>query len=381
MAPRARLWQKRPVPLSLPKERPSGRIKSTPEDFVVDEIPAYEPAGSGDHLYVHLRKRGRTTDDVAREIARALGVKPGDVGFAGMKDKVAVTTQWMSFPAGPPSADREAALRALSIEGVELLTVSRHGNKLRTGHLRGNRFDLVVRDLPEGGAAEVARTLSSIAEHGAPNAFGEQRFGRQGDNAERARAWLAGRGDAPRDHKVRRLLFSAWQSAIFNAVLEARLADGTWNVPIEGDVLRKEESGGLFLCSDVQTDRERAAAGEVCPTGPLPGPRMTKPTGAALALEERVSAPFMEGVDLSRAKNLGDGARRPLVIAVRTVEVSEIGEQGRACRVRFVLPKGAYATTVLGFAVAFEADKSASAGAPSGIQAETQSDDEPTEIR
>lgn len=330
---------------------PRGEIKRAPEDFVVDEIPAYAPSGTGDHVYVHFRKRGLNTDEVVRAITRATGVEARECGVAGMKDKVAVTTQWISVLGRDPSL--EARIRALAIEGVEILEVSRHGNKLRTGHLAGNRFQLVVRGIaPESIEAALA-SFSRIASEGVPNAFGAQRFGRFGDNHERARAWLTGKERAPGDARLRRLHFSALQSKIFNAVLEERVRDGTWNVPIDGDLLKKEDSGGVFLCSDVQLDRERAARGEVCPTGPIVGDKMRQPERGAYDLEQRIALPFIEGIDLRRARSLGEGTRRPLRLMVTETlaelmnSEGESAEQGAALRVRFVLPKGSYATTVL----------------------------------
>lgn len=338
--------------------RPRGLIKSSPEDFVVDEIPAYEPSGSGEHLYVHFKKRGLNTDEVVRAIARTLSVEPRDVGVAGLKDKFAVTTQWISLLTRDPEA--ETRVRSLALEGVEILEARRHGNKLKTGHLRGNRFQIVVRDLPASAEADIRAAFERIAKEGVPNAFGTQRFGREGDNAEKARAWLTGKARPPANPRLRRFHFSALQSAIFNAVLDARVSDGTWNVPLGGDLLRKDDTGGLFLCTDVQTDRERAARGEVCPTGPILGDRMRQPEGDVRALEERISAPFIEGVDLRRARTLGEGTRRALRLVVEGLRVDALsiaevmdsatkarGEQPYACRVSFVLPKGAYATTVL----------------------------------
>lgn len=337
---------------------PRGVIKAAPEDFRVDEIPAYDPSGAGDHVYVHFRKRGRTTDEVVRAIAERAGVDARECGIAGLKDKVAVTTQWVSVLGRDPSL--EERLRALELEGVDVLDVKRHGNKLRTGHLRGNRFEIVVRDVPPASASDLVAAFARIGKEGVPNAFGAQRFGKQGDNATRARAWLTGRERAPGDARVRRFHFSAWQAAIFNEVLRVRVEDGTWRVPLDGDILKKEETGGLFVCADVQQDRERAERGEVCPTGPIVGDRMRQPEREAYALEQRVIAPLVEGVDLRRARSLGEGTRRPLrlVVAETFVELmnsahesaaqsDEPSEQGASLRVRFVLPKGAYATTVL----------------------------------
>lgn len=334
---------------------PRATIRTTAEDFRVDELPAYEPSGEGPHLYVHFQKRGLTTDEAVRALSQALGVDRREVGVAGLKDKHAVTTQWISLLAPPKDPSFDDRARALAIEGVTILEVKRHANKLKTGHLRGNAFDLVIRGLPAGAYAAVAEAFARIGESGVPNAFGAQRFGRDGDTAERARAWLTGKARAPGDPRKRRFEFSALQSAIFNAVLSARVADGTWTVPIAGDLLKKEDTGGLFLCTDVQTDRERAARGEVCPTGPICGDRMRSPEGDALALEARIAAPLLEGIDLRRARSLGEGTRRALRLRVDGLSVAQVmeeegevrGEQPCACRVRFVLPKGAYATTVL----------------------------------
>jgi tRNA pseudouridine13 synthase len=334
--------------------RPHGRIRTTPEDFQVDEIPAYDPAGEGDHVYLHFRKRGLTTDDAVRAIVRALAVDKRETGVAGLKDKAAVTTQWISVLSRAP--DTEARARALALEGIEILDVKRHGNKLRTGHLRGNRFTIVVRDVAQDAMAGVRASFDRIAREGVPNAFGTQRFGRYGDTAVRARAWLTGAERAPSDPRARRFQFSAWQSAIFNAVLDARVADGTWTVPLDGDLLKKEETGGLFVCADVPTDRERALLGELCPTGPILGDRMRWPEREARALEEKLVLPLAEGVDLRRARSLGEGTRRVLRLRVTESSFEEVmnyaespdfQEQGRAFRVGFVLPKGAYATTVL----------------------------------
>jgi tRNA pseudouridine13 synthase len=339
---------------------PRGVIKRSPEDFVVDEIPAYEPSGVGDHVYVHFRKRGRNTDDVVREIVRAVGAEQREAGVAGLKDKVGVTTQWISVLGRAP--ELEEKIRGLTIDGVDILEVKRHGNKLRTGHLEGNRFEIVVRDVPRADVDAALAAFERIAREGVPNAFGAQRFGRHGDTVERARAWLTGKERAPGDARLRRLHFSAVQSAIFNAVLDERVKDGTWNVPIDGDILEKEDTGGRFVCADVQLDRERAARGELCPTGPILGDKMRQPERDALALEQRIAAPFIEGIDLRRARSLGEGTRRALRLRVGETlaelmnSPSDSSSELASIRVRFVLPKGAYATTVLSNVFALGAD-------------------------
>jgi tRNA pseudouridine13 synthase len=343
---------------------PRATLKASPEDFVVDEVPLYEPSGTGSHLYVRFRKRDLTTDFAVRGLARAVGADARDAGIPGMKDRFAVTTQTVSLalPRGSTPDDFVARVRGAAVPGLEVLDARWHGNKLRTGHLAGNRFRIVLRDLDPAVADAVVAAFERIGREGAPNFFGEQRFGRDGDNADRARAWLSGREAPPRDHRLKKLLVSSLQAELFNEVLARRLARGDWDRPLLGDVLRKEESGGLFLCEDPAADAPRAAAFEVCPTGPIPGPKMKAPTGVPLEIEHAVLAERLgEGVDLGKAGPLAEGTRRAFRVPVRELraallppgneknrEISGTREDGRACVVEFVLPKGAFATTVVG---------------------------------
>src|SRR3954470_993013 len=178
---------------------PRGRIKTTPEDFVVEEIPAYEPSGEGTHLFLKFEKRGLTTDAAVRAITKALSIPMRDVGIAGMKDKVAVTTQWVSIPVPPKSPEIEERAKALTLDNIKVLDAKRHTNKLKTGHLKGNRFDLVVRDVPADVVESVIAAMARFETEGVPNAFGTQRFGTDGDNAQKARAWMTGKERPPGD--------------------------------------------------------------------------------------------------------------------------------------------------------------------------------------
>ncbi len=339
-------------------ELPRGRLKRRPEDFVVEEIPAYAPSGAGEHVFVRFTKRDATTLDAARLVARALDCDPGEVGFAGMKDKRAVTTQTISLHAPRGVDPKNIAARALSLEmsGIVVHEAAPHGNKLKPGHLDGNRFAITVRDVSRDRIGEVTAALDRIARGGVPNAFGSQRFGAGGDNARRGLAWLRGEERGPRDPRVRRLLWSSVQSAVFNEVLDARVKDGTWTTPMEGDLLKLRTSGGLFVCSAVRTDGERAALGEVSPTGPIIGDRMRWPDGAPGELEHRIAAATLgEGFDLASTRRLGEGSRRALRLWVQDMRWEivddEPGHPAACVRVYFVLPKGGYATTVLGAAL------------------------------
>lgn len=330
---------------------PTARFKSSPEDFVVDEIDAYPATGDGPHTLVRFKKRGLTTEVALARLATALGVDKRACGHAGLKDKEAVTTQRISLPEVAP----EAAL-ALRWDDLEVLEATRHRNKLKPGHLHGNRFDIVLREVSD--VPTTLAALAAIGREGFPNAFGPQRFGRDGDNADRALAFVRGEDRGPRDSRDRRMLFSALQSRWFNRLLAARVADGSYRVPALGDLLKKHDTGGMFLCEDAETDRARAARGELSPTGPMFGSEMTCPGGEVLARELAVLAE--DGLDLERLRPhraLGEGTRR--VLRILPTELVTADEGQGVVRVRMTLPKGAYATTALAAAVSLLPGRSA----------------------
>lgn len=330
---------------------PTARFKASPDDFVVEEVDAYPASGEGPHTFVRFRKRGLTTEAALSRLAQALGVDRRACGHAGLKDREAVTTQRVSLPDVPP----EAAL-ALRWDDLEVLEAVRHRNKLKPGHLAANRFSIVLREVSDPPAA-VAR-LTAVGVDGFPNAFGPQRFGRDGDNADRALAFVRGEQRGPRDARERRLLFSALQSRWFNRLLEQRVADGSFRVPALGDLLKRHDSGGMFLCEDVETDRARAARGEVSPTGPMFGVEMARPGPDVLARELAVLAE--DGLDLGALaphRALGEGTRRALRVLPSAWAVA--AEPDGVLRVTMTLPKGAYATTALAAGVSLLPSRSA----------------------
>src|SRR5262249_45702951 len=200
-----------------------GTLRTTDDDFVVDEELPYAPPGAGDHVFVRIEKRGSTSLDAARALARALGIRDRDIGIAGMKDRRAVTRQWMSLP--PPVTPEQAL--AVALPDLRVLEAHRHPHKLRTGHVRANRFVLRVRGVAAGAAERARAVLAALAQApGAPNWYGEQRFGRDGDNAARGMALVTGAHARGRDRRMDRLMVSALQSQLFNNWLVARIADG-----------------------------------------------------------------------------------------------------------------------------------------------------------
>lgn len=335
-----------------------GRLRTIDDDFLVDELPAYELSGSGEHLYLNFEKRGLTTHEAIRRICRALELDPRGAGVAGMKDRHAVTRQWMSVPCRD-----DARARALGdgVEGVRILTITRHGNKLRTGHLRGNRFVLRLRGVPEGREPEAALVLARLARDGVPNYYGEQRFGREARNAADARRFIVDGERPPRDAFRRKLLVSALQSELFNEVLAARIRDGLLARAVDGDLLRKEDTGGLFTTDDHADAEARVAAFEVSATGPMFGARMRWPEREARAREEGVlrEAGLTEE-HLERFARDGEGTRRPLRIQPSDAE-AEVAAPGEVV-LRFTLPKGAYATVLVREITKTDADPAATPG-------------------
>lgn len=327
-----------------------GRLKAAPEDFRVEELPAYLPSGAGPHLYLQVEKRDRTTREVVRALARALGVGERDAGYAGLKDRAAVTTQWLSFPVA-----RDPDPAALAGPGYRVLVASRHQNKLRPGHARGNAFTVAVRGGDLGRARACAAALETA---GLPNYFGPQRFGKDGGNAALGRALLSPQPGpearrAARDRFLRRLALSALQAELFNRWLAERLADGLFARALPGDVLKKLDSGGVFLCEDPAVDGARVARFEVSPAGPMFGHKLKTAAGEAAAREARLlEAEGLTLADFARGGGEAEGTRRAARLLVRPA-LTPLDDGYQAA---FELPGGAYATVVMRELMKSEAD-------------------------
>jgi len=378
-----------------------GIIKGSPEDFLVEEIAAYQPSGQGEHCYAQIEKRGIATLEALRRIAKALGVQERDIGYAGMKDSVGVTRQAISIPRVAPEK-----VLSLQIPGITVLSAVMHGNKLRLGHLKGNRFQIRVRGVSAGALERATAALAILEKRGVPNRFGSQRYGMQGNTHRIGAAVLRGDFQAAVDiligdpaainderwrqaieayrrgelaeslalfpghfrvereilgklvqrpdafdrafntvqPRMKRLYLSAFQSSLFDQVLEARL--DTLGEVAEGDIAFKHENGACFLVKDAAAESIRAQAFEISATGPMFGCTMMEPEGAqyqlehgVLAAEELTPASF----NLPGALRM-EGERRPLRVQLAGAGVVE--EAGDLV-VTFSLPRGSYATCVL----------------------------------
>jgi tRNA pseudouridine13 synthase len=382
-----------------------GSLKTRAEDFFVQEMPLYEPAGVGEHVYAEFQKVGLTTFDAIDRIARALYVPSRDIGYAGMKDARAIARQVFSIP-----NTTEQAVMKLKLPNLEPLWAARHGNKLRLGHLAGNRFAIKVRDVNPTDVVKLQPLIQILQTRGLPNYFGEQRFGRRGDNHLLGAALVRGDDQAllkrllgtpnpeiddsnamgarkafdrndlehsmklyprssgmerrilhrlmktgnPRtavraiDEKLRRLWISALQSELFNQVVAHRI--NAIDTLLDGDLAWKHENGACFLVESAAAEQPRATAFEISPTGPLLGYRMTLPAGKALEIEQQVFAEHQLSPQDFRVEGRlrVKGARRPLRVQPKDIELAAgVDDHGPHITFAFTLPPGSFATVFL----------------------------------
>ncbi|WP_348765560.1 tRNA pseudouridine(13) synthase TruD [uncultured Salinisphaera sp.] len=317
------------------------RLRSSPADFFVDEDCDIALSGSGEHLWCRIEKSGLNTQDAVQALSRATGVHPRQIGFAGMKDRVAVTRQWLSI-AWPIARD----LPELGgIDGIQVLEMGRHGRKLKRGAHRGNHFVLRLREL-EGDRDRIEADLADIRARGVPNYFGAQRFGHGGRNLGLSRALFAGK----RLSRNRRgFALSAARSLLFNAVVDARVREGSWNTLIDGEAVMLDGSHSVFSLADTdQHDdalEQRLARFDIHPSGPMAGRGSNDViSGRAQALEQAVLAEYADLVaGLERCDV--DAGRRALRLAVPSLDWQF--EDDATLVLSFWLPPGAFATSVL----------------------------------
>jgi len=317
----------------------AGLIRAVPDDFQVDEITAVVPAGSGEHCLLHIEKRGANTEWVAGLLARHAGVPRRDVGYAGLKDRHAVTRQWFSVRlAGRPEPD----WKALETPSLRLLEAVRHNRKLRIGALRGNRFRIRVRQLTADREA-LELILTSMARYGLPNYFGEQRFGHGQANLEGAKALFSGeRKRVKRKHQG--LYLSAARALLFNQVLARRVIEDSWRRPLDGERFLLAGSRSSFLAEQIDHElQDRCASMDIHPSGPLWGRGELGTAGAVARLEtETLQADeyWKRGLEDFGLKLERRALRMP-------VEDLEWSVEQNLLTLGFSLPKGSFATVLL----------------------------------
>lgn len=323
----------------------NGEIRLQLEDFRVQEMPLIEPSGEGVHLWLEVEKRGANTNWVAEQLAAASGAASREVGFAGMKDRHGVTTQWFSVSL---QEARNSDWETWDIPDVSILQAHRHSRKLKRGALKGNRFKIVVRNL-QGDKVNLEQRLGALKSHGAPNYFGPQRFGFNGNNIERGVRWLEQGGRLPRNK--RSIYISAVRSFLFNHILSQRIGDESWDRILDGEIAMLNGSHSLFVCAMPDPKlSERCAEFDIHPTGPLPGDAGMLPERQVAELEQTSLETYSSVVEsLKRAGLKAD--RRALRVLPGNLEW-ELKDE--VLTLAFDLPAGAYATSLLRELVHYE---------------------------
>lgn len=317
-------------------------FKQVPEDFIVDEVLPFELTGQGEHAWLQLRKCNNNTDWVASQIAGFAGVKKQAVGYAGLKDRFAVTTQWFSvYLPGRDDVDWES----LDIEGVELLHATRHQRKLQRGALQQNRFTIRLRDIDMGVDCThdlLLQRCDLVRQQGVPNYFGEQRFGHDAGNLVEAERMFSGQRKRVARHK-RSLYLSAARSWIFNGIVSERVRAGNWNHRIEGDVFMLDGRSACFRDDGSADLEQRIERGEIHPTAVMWGEGEKMAAADCETVESAVVdryAGFKQGLIDARVQR----QRRSMRLMVKDIECHL---QAPDLLLSFSLQAGSYATMVL----------------------------------
>ncbi|MBD3669258.1 MAG: tRNA pseudouridine(13) synthase TruD [Gammaproteobacteria bacterium] len=323
-------------------ESPQSRanIRQQAEDFAVTEVLGFEPSGEGQHRMLWIEKRNTNTDWLARQLARFAGVSPRDVGYAGLKDRHAITQQWFSLDL---AGREEPQWDEFNSDDYRILNVAAHNRKIRKGTLQGNRFRLTLRNI-EGDPDEMELRLQTIARDGVPNYFGEQRFGRDGDNINQA--WKMLQGEIKVKDRTRRGLYlSAARSLLFNAVLSERVLQSSWNRLLPGEAAMLAGSQSFFSVDRIDdATQARLEQWDIHPSGPLWGRGQSPVSDEALRLEQDVLSNYRDW--LAPLENVGlKQERRPLRLQVHELEWQWKDEA--TLELQFQLEAGSYATSVL----------------------------------
>lgn len=320
-----------------------GSLKSATADFVVEEIPVYAPTGEGDHLFLWIEKRGVSAQFLVKILAQQLQISSRDIGVAGMKDRHAITRQFVSVP-----GECEPLLADFAFDGITILESKRHERKLKTGHLKGNRFSILIRNCEEGGFENALTIQEKIDAFGFPNYYGTQRMGIDNETLHMGFKLLRDErvpGKYFRNKSLKRLALSAAQSHLFNCVLSSRISEQRQHTVQLGDVMQVRESGGMFVVEEQGVEQERFDARETVITGPIFGPKMKQPTHEVLERELKIlHASGLEMAHFSRYKKLTSGSRRPFLIWPEQLKIEQTDD---GLLFDFTLPSGVYATMLL----------------------------------
>ncbi len=325
-------------PYANDKPSAKGQLKTIPTDFQVNELVSEKFSGSGEHQLIKIEKSGVTTEDVVKNVSRLINKPVKLISYAGLKDKQALTTQWLSVHLPGESVE---GIEQLEGSGWRVIDSARHNKKLRPGYLTGNQFIIRLREI--SGVEDALKRLEQIKITGVPNYFGEQRFGRDAGNLPQADALLNNRLKV-KDRFIKGIYFSAARSWIFNNILARRVASGTWNTALQGDVFQLAGSHSIFTTPDIdEVIKNRIVDKDISPASPLPGKGAMMATAHALECIEAVYAEWSSWIVGLEHRGL-ELAWRSNILHLE--DVSYTIEEDTLV-LNFTLPPGAYATTVL----------------------------------
>lgn len=319
-----------------------GKIREKANHFIVEEVPLYEPDGTGIHLYLNITKEGITTRDVQLKLAELFELDPAEVGKAGLKDKYAITTQNFSVVFDGNQPDPEEIKKIVEDEiPVKVNWAKYHGNKLRAGHLEGNRFTIVVTHTDDDALVNAQKITDRIQQIGIPNYYGIQRTGKEGENI--IQGWLILKGKKRLgDRWLRKYLLSSYQSYLCNRYLAERVEQGKFSELIHGDLAKKHDTGGIFWVDELETEQNRFINKEISFTAPMYGYKMRQAKYESNELETRILDSVTITSDDFRKHHV-KGTRR----LGRLLPYISIRENPEGLELSFTLPKGSFATTVL----------------------------------
>lgn len=320
----------------LPKA--TALFKMVPEDFRVDELFSTQFTGVGEHILLHIEKRGLTTEEVVISLARLINKPAKLISYAGLKDRHALTTQWLSVHAPGETIE---GIEYIEAPGWKVLQAVRHNKKLKPGFLLGNRFSITLRNIIH--VEDLITRIERVKHSGVPNYFGEQRFGREAGNLFKAQSLLL-EGKKVKDRFLRGMYYSAARSWLYNLVLGTRVKESNWNIPLAGDVMQLTGSNSIFVIDEVTDELlNRVNEQDVAPASPLPGKSKNLVKGEALQIIQGVYNDWLAWLAALEKEGLEE-AWRSNVLLPENLEYSI--EEDRA-HLTFSLPAGAYATVVL----------------------------------
>jgi tRNA pseudouridine13 synthase len=320
------------------KPQSSASFKLVPEDFQVNELTFGQFSGEGEHIVLKIEKKGLTTEEVVKSLARLINKPTRLISYAGLKDRQALTTQWLSIHAPGEIVD---GVEHWEAPGWRVLEHTRHNKKLRPGYLAGNQFVLRLRDISD--AEDLIQRIKQISISGVPNYFGEQRFGREGGNLIKAEEMLV-QGRKVKDRFLKGVYYSAARSWLFNLILAKRVRDHRWNTPLSGDVMQLSGSNSIFVIDEVENELiQRIKDKDVSPASPLPGKGKNMAKGEALELINEVYSDWTPWVTGLEHHGLEEAWRSNIL----HVNQFEYTIKDKTAELSFSLPAGSYATVVL----------------------------------